>query len=208
MCGVMVKLAADAAEPYDQNRLAAKLVLALRRVTDHAAPVLRRLIVAPGVELAREGQDQGDGVLRDGPCVDPLGAGETHTQLAETVLVVLVRPGADRLHELEPRGAVEQLIAPKAGCQDDIGLMRFRLELVHRAHLEIADACAASGERLAHAIGDMRKADDKVGAAGERYVHLHIPWWREGRCEIDGATMHRDHGRRQSQATVTWASDE
>ena len=54
---------ADAAEADDQQRLAAELVLARGDLGDHAAPVLRRLVVAAGVQVALERQDQRHGVL-------------------------------------------------------------------------------------------------------------------------------------------------
>src|SRR5262245_38429941 len=68
--------AADASEADDDDGLAIELVLAGVAVGDHAAPMMSSLIVASGVELPGEGEDQRHGVLSHGALVGALGAGE------------------------------------------------------------------------------------------------------------------------------------
>ena len=131
---------ADAPEPDDQQGLAGELVLALRQVGDHAAPVPPGLVVAGEVQLPRQRQDQRHGVLRHRLGVDALRAGEPDAGGGERVAIVLVGAGADRLDEGEPRRARDELVAPHHRHAQHVEFAEPRVKLVEGADLEMADA--------------------------------------------------------------------
>ena len=56
---------ADLPQTDDQQGLAAQFILALRQVTDHAAPDMALLAIPTGVDVARQGQDQSHGMFTD-----------------------------------------------------------------------------------------------------------------------------------------------
>ncbi len=111
-------------EPDDQQRLAAQLVLALRQVRDHAAPVVLDLVVAREMQLARHRQDQRHRMLGDRARIHALRAREADVGGLERLARILVRAGADRLDELELRGARDQVVAPHHRDADHVGVAR------------------------------------------------------------------------------------
>ena len=139
--------AADIAEPDDEQRLAAELVLALRQVADHPAPDALCLVVARLGQAAGQRQDQRHGVLGDGARVDAAGAGEADIAALELVARELVGAGADRLDEAQPRRAVEEGVAPQAGDHQHVGLADAGRECFGVAHRETLDAGPERGNR-------------------------------------------------------------
>ena len=57
------------------------------------------LVIAAGVDVAGEGQNQGHGVFADRVAVDAAGGSQTDAPAPQRVQVELVDAGADRLDE-------------------------------------------------------------------------------------------------------------
>jgi hypothetical protein len=79
----------------------------------------------------------------------------------ERITRILVRAGADRLNEAQPRRPRDELVAPHHGHAQEIELAKPRRELIQRAHLEMPDPRFAARKPFRHAIGDMGKANRK-----------------------------------------------
>src|SRR4029077_962447 len=126
----------DTAEPNNQQRLAGKLVLALRDLSDHPAVYVAGLVVARFGQPARQREDECHGMLGDRLLVDALGACETYAASCEELLVELIRPGADRLDEAKLRRMIEEIVAQQAGENEDVGLTKPLEELFARPRLE------------------------------------------------------------------------
>src|SRR5256885_6968233 len=107
-------------------------------------------------------------MLRDRALVGALGARQADAALPEGCAVVLVDAGTDRLDEAQSGGAADQLVAPETGYDQHVRVDDPRHQRVEAAHLEAFDARAAQRKTLAHAIGDMGKADFQMLAAGKR----------------------------------------
>ena len=103
---------ADVADTDDEQRLAGKLVLALRQIADHLAPDAPCLIVARLGKPAAQGENERHCVLGHGTGIDPTRAGQTDAAERQLIARELVGPGADRLDKAQPRRALEQIIPP------------------------------------------------------------------------------------------------
>src|SRR5262249_29587987 len=159
---------ADPAEPDDQQRLAAKLVLALAGIGDHAAPVPPALVVAPGRNVPHHRENERHRVFRDRPLVDALGARQTDALRAQHIARELIGPRPDRLNEPQLGGALYQPVAPQAGDDENVGLGNARGQIIEAAHLDRAQPGVARGKAIAQAIGHMGETDREVGAIGKR----------------------------------------
>ena len=92
--------------------------------------------------------------------------------LGEQGLVILIRAGAERLHEAQLRRAREQRVSPETRHNQHISLARPPLQLFKRPHLKMRDARPARCEFFRGAIGDMREGDRQRAARREgRIVH-------------------------------------
>ncbi len=83
----------------DKECLAAKLVLPLGEIADHATPKPPCLIITRLGKPAAQCQDQRHRVLGDGPVVDTAGTGEADAALCQFLARELVGAGADCLDE-------------------------------------------------------------------------------------------------------------
>ena len=104
----------------------------------------------------------------------PLCVGQPHAAPGEQRLVVLIRAGAERLHEPQLRRARDQRISPQTRHHQHIGLARPPLQFFKRPHLEMRDARPARCEFFRGAIGDMREGD-RQRAAGGKAVSFTMP---------------------------------
>src|SRR5262249_46551943 len=153
--------ASDPAEPDDQQRLAADLLLAPPDIAHHAAPVPPGLVVARLGEPAGERQDERHGMLGDRAPIDALGAGKPDAAALPQGLRILVGARAGGLDEAEPRRPRQELVAPETRDHHHIGLADPPLELFRGTDPEARDAGTPDEEALLQAIGDMGEADDE-----------------------------------------------
>ena len=65
------------------------------------------------VELPRQSEEERDRVFRNGAFVGALGGSQPNTASHEKRLVVLIRAGAEGLHEAQLRRGHEQRVAPQ-----------------------------------------------------------------------------------------------
>jgi hypothetical protein len=136
------------------------------------------LVVARLGQAPRQRQDQRERVLAHRVGVDAGGGGEADAARREGRLVELVGARADRLDELQPGRAVEQVVAPQAGDHQHVGLADAGVEPGAVAHLERTQAALAQREALLHLVGDMGEADRGLGGRGEHGYWTLRPAWR------------------------------
>src|SRR5581483_4507361 len=158
---------ADAAEPDDDQRLAAELVLPLRQVGDHAAPGMLRLVVARLREATRHRQNERHCVLGHSVDVDALRTGEPNAATIEHGAIELIGAGADGLNEMQLARALGELVAPQPRNHQHVGLTDARLELFARGHAEAFDRQLAQHEALLQLVGDVSKADGELALRGK-----------------------------------------
>ena len=101
---------------------------------------MARLAVAPGVDVAGEGQDQGHGVFADGVAVDAAGGCETDAPLPQRVEVELIDAGADRLDETQAGGDVQEVVLPESGNQQHVRRGQAGGQVLRCPGLEVLDA--------------------------------------------------------------------
>jgi hypothetical protein len=163
------EMRADAAEPDDQQRLAAEFVLALAQVGDHAAPVVLGLIVAREMQLARHRKDQRHPVLGDRARIHALRARKPDARGFERLALILVGAGADRLDEFELRRARDQIVAPHHRDADHVRVRDAHGQFFQRIDLVVLDAGVARREAVGHAVGDVCEADRQVVLGRKRH---------------------------------------
>ena len=158
---------ADAPEPDDQQGLAGELVLALRQVGDHAAPVPPGLVVAGEVQLARQRQDQRHGVLRHRLGVDALRARQPDAGGGERVATYWSVPALIDWMKASRGARAMNSLRHIIDTHSTSNSPSRAVKLVEGADLEMADAGVAQREPFRHAIGDMGKADRQVVLGGD-----------------------------------------
>ena len=150
--------------------LAAELLLAPGAVADHAAPKQLPLVVARQMKLPREGEDESDRMFRHRAFIHALRIGQPYAALGEQRLVILIRAGAERLHEPQLRRARHQRVSPKTRYHQHISLARPPLQIFKRPHLKMRDARPARCEFFRGAIGDVREGDRERAAGRESRI--------------------------------------
>jgi hypothetical protein len=109
-------------------------------------------------------------------------------RLANSALSLLIRAGAERLHEPQLRRARHQHVSPKTRHHQYVSLARPPLQVFKRPHLKMRDARPARCEFFRGAIGDMREGDRQRAAGRESRIVHHAS---AGRCRHGFASVRR-----------------
>ena len=165
--GELGETSANLPQADDEERFAAKLVLPLRGIADHAAPDALCLVVARLGKPAAQCEDEGHRVLRDRSDVDAAGIGKADAALRQLFMGELVSAGADRLDEAELLRAIEKTVLPQPGDHEHIGLFHPILQGLGIADGEAIDAGVEGGKPLIQPIGDVGEADRKLIGGGK-----------------------------------------